>query len=267
MELLNSLNAIRCSHKQSVNLLRGYRGHIDGSIKELQKKHENIIASLEAARLGKPDPGLFTSGEQVTLSRELADKLEVAMKFIHGHTVEYPNLTYRMLFVYLVALFDAFLADIFSEIVRARPHILRTSKKQITYDKLLEFNSFDALVNFIVSREMNELSYKPILDQVKYYRERFGVGIEESGIEVSELIELKATRNLLMHNNGVVNHIYMELVPDGAYKLGEEVKVDVSYFDKALKSLETVADFITEKLIEKHGGKPKTDGKVNLPVR
>jgi len=194
------------------------------------------------------------------------DLLVEVMKFAQGHTSAYPNLTFRMSFVYLVALFDAFLADVFSKVVRIRPGILKSSKKQIFYDRLLEFGSFEALVEFIASRELNELSYKSIKDQPDYYRDRFGVAIEESGVTVSELIELRATRNLLVHNNGLVNHIYLEQVPSSMYKAGDDVQVDTNYFGQAVKSLDAVAEFITAKLIEKHATKPPADGVAQLPA-
>lgn len=267
MELSDTLNAIHLGYKQSVGLLKGYLKHIGGAIAKLQKEHEAIAGKLEAARSGAPDPSPPKSGEKtitLELKPEEMDLLVKAMKFAQGHTSEYPNLTYRMSSVYLVALFDAFLADVFSEVARARPKILSSSKKQISYDRLLEFDSFDALVEFIASRELNELSYKSIKDQADYYRDRFGVALEDSGVPVSELIELRATRNLLVHNNGVVNHIYLELVPSSTYKAGDDVKVDANYFDQAVKSLEAVAAFITTKLAEKHATKPPADGAAQL---
>lgn len=269
MELSDTLNSIHLGYRQSVGLLRGYLKHIGGAIKKLQKDHEAIVAKLEAVKSGVADPSPSKSGEKtvkVELSPEEMDVLVKAMKFAQGHTSEYPNLTFRMSFVYLVALFDAFLADVFSEVARARPEILKSSKKQISYDRLLEFGSFDALVEFIASRELNELSYKSIKDQADYYRDRFGVALEDSGVPISELIELRAARNLLVHNNGVVNHIYLELVPSSTYKAGDDVTVDTSYFDKAAKSLEAVAAFIAAKLIEKHASTPPAAGVAQLPT-
>ncbi len=59
---------------------------------------------------------------------------------------------------------------------------------------------------------MTELSYKSIRDQADYYRERFGIAIEDSGIPFGDLVELRAIRNILIHNNGIINHIFLEQV-------------------------------------------------------
>jgi hypothetical protein len=268
MELSDSLNAIHLGYGQSVGLLRGYLRHMGDAIKKLRKEHQALVVKLEAVSSGKPDPSPPNQGEglQVELSSKEMDLLVEAMKFALGNTAAYPNLTFRMSFVYLIALFDAFLADVFTEVVRVHPGILKSSKKQISYDRLLEFGSFEALVEFIASREINEVSYKSIKDQAEYYRDRFGVALEESGVLVSELVELRATRNLLIHNNGLVNHIYLEQLASSTYKLGDEVQVDASYFDQAVKSLDEVASFITRRLIEKHGNRPSVEDPLQLPA-
>ena len=269
MELSDALNVIHLGYTQSVGLLKGYLEHIGSAITKLQKEHSSLLGRLDAARLGEPDPGPPSAGEKsikLELSAEEMDLVARAMKFAQGRTLEYPNLSYRMSFVYLIALFDAFLTDVFSEVARARPDILRSSKKQISYDRLLDLGSFDALVDFIASRELNELSYKSIKEQADYYRDRFGIALEDSGVPVSDLIELRSTRNLLVHNNGVVNHIYIELVPSTAYNAGDEVRVDANYFNQAAKSVEAVAAFITTKLVEKHAAKPIADGVARSPA-
>ena len=265
MELSDSLNAIHRSYAQSVGLLKGYLRHMGDAIKTLQKQQEEIVAKLEAAKSGDPDLTRPSSGEKtIKLNAEQLDALTKVMLDAEGNTAAYPNLTFRMSFVYLVALFDAFLADIFSEVVRARPTILKSSKKQISYDRLLEFETFEAMVEFIASRELNDLNYKSIKDQAEYYRDRFGVVIDDSSVSVSELVELRCTRNLLVHSNGIVNHIYLEQVSGSMYRSGDEVQVDAEYFGSAANSLGSVASFITAKLIEKHAGKPVGEAPIQL---
>jgi len=259
MGLSDTLTAILRNYRQSVVLLEGYLQHIGEAIKKVHEHNETIVKKFEAAKAGAPDPSPVNADEKTVrleLKPEDMDFLIDVMRSAKSSSSQYPDVTYRMSFVYLVALFDAFLSDVFSQVARARPNLLKSSKKQVSYDKLLEFGSFEALIEFIASRELNELSYKSMKDQADYYRDRFGVALDDSGVPVSELIELRSTRNLLVHNNGVVNQIYLELVPNSTYRAGDYVKLDASYFDQAVRSLKEVAAFITEKLIEKHANKP-----------
>ncbi|MBC9250506.1 hypothetical protein A9179_09500 [Pseudomonas alcaligenes] len=244
--------------RTSVQLLMSYLQDMGDAIKKIQKQHEEIVGKLEAAKSGVPDPSPPNLGEktiQLDLNDEQIKLLTDVMKSAQSQKSSYPNLTFRMSFVYLVATFDAFIADVFLEVARARPEILKTSKKQLPYDRLLEFQSLDELVSFIASRELNELGYKSIKDQSDYYQDRFGVALQDSGILLAELTELRAARNLLVHNNGLVNHIYLEQVSGSKYKAGDNVQVDSDYFNRAVKSFQAVASFVTAKLIEKHAAK------------
>lgn len=172
------------------------------------------------------------------------------MKLVQGHKAMYPTLTLRMSFVYLMALFDAYLSDTFEAVVRSKPEVLR-SKKQLTYEKALEFSSMEDLIKYLAMREINELSYRSIKDQVDYYRDRFGFAISECGVSVDTLTELRARRNIFVHNNGMVNHLYLELVPLTAYTLGEIITVSSEYFEDAVRTLGQVASFATTSLTEK----------------
>lgn len=268
MELSDSLRAIHRGYAQSVGLLKSYLTHMSDAIKELQEKHHIIAEKFEATKSGKPDPSPHKPHEktiQLTLKSEEIDTILAAMKFMQVRTSVYPNLMFRMSFVYLVALFDAFLADIFSAVVKTRPKMLKSSKKQISYERLFEFESYEALVEFLAGRELNELSYKSMKDQAEYYRDRFGVALDESGIAVVELVELRAARNLLVHNNGLVNEIYLEQVPETTYKYGDDIQVDEDYFQQAAEKLDTVVEFIATKLIEKHAAAPSLHGVASSP--
>lgn len=241
-------------YSDSVAILSAYVRDIDGAIKKIQADRDTLVNKLVAVRAGEPYPIPNPPGEKLItlkLSDEQADLIIDAMKLAQSHAENYPNLAFRMSFVYLIALFDAFLTDIFEAVVKNRPEMLK-SKKQISYEKLLEFSSLESLVEYLAKRELNELSYKSLKDQADYYQDRFGISLGDSGVSLDVLVELRAARNLLVHNNGVVNHIYLEQVPHSSYSLGESIKVDSSYFVSAVKSLSKVVAHIVAKLTEKH---------------
>lgn len=254
MSLRNLIAEIHRTYSESVLVLSTYVRHIDRAIQKIQAEHETLVTKLVAVRAGEPDPTEHAPGEKVielTLEEAEVDVLVKMMKLAQGHTTMYPTLAFRMSYVYLMALFDAYLSDIFEVVIKSRPEMLR-SKKQITYEKALEFSSIDDMVEYLAKRELNELSYKSIKDQADYYRDRFGITIADSGVSIETLTELRCRRNLLVHNNGVVNHIYVELVPDTTFKLGDTIPVDSEYFDAAVKSLALVAAFVASALAEKH---------------
>jgi len=81
-------------------------------------------------------------------------------------------------------------------------------------------------------REINELSYKSMADQSDYYKAKFNIDLADSGVELAALVEIRSRRNLLVHNNGIVNDMYMETVKYTTYNLGERVEITFDYWNK-----------------------------------
>jgi len=253
MALRELVDGIYRTYCQSVFVLSAYTKDIDRAIQVLQANHIDLVTKLVAARNGESNAILTPpDSRMITVDESLVDELIEAMKVMQGHKALYPTLSLRMSFINLMALFDAYLSDIFETVAKSKPEILR-SKKQLTYEKVLEFSKIEDLVNYLAKRELNELSYKSIKDQLDYYRDRFGLNISACGVSVETLTELRARRNLFVHNNGVVNHIYLDLVPNAPYASGDLISVDSEYFENAVRNLGNVALFTSDTLTEKYG--------------
>jgi hypothetical protein len=62
-----------------------------------------------------------------------------------------------------------------------------------------------------------------------------------SGIEIPELfynnwIEIKATRDLIIHNQGIINNLYMRKVPPDIVrgKIGDKIIMNENYFNNSV---------------------------------
>jgi hypothetical protein len=66
--------------------------------------------------------------------------------------------------------------------------------------------------------------------------------------------EIAATRDLVVHNNGIVNALYLEKAGDKARgALGEKIAVDEDYFSSALAKLKKVSGAIKRDVEKKYG--------------
>ena len=164
----------------------------------------------------------------------------------------FPQLLMKMGFIYLVAIFDAFLSDIFTSVFIHRPESLK-SKKQLTYEQILDLQQSGNLISFLAHREINELSYKSITDQANYYNSKFGIDLSSSGVAIGILAEIRARRNLLVHNNGVVNETYLRVIDQTPYSVGETIEITFEYWKESQKHLDTVASFVWGSILDKFG--------------
>lgn len=255
------------AYKLSIWDLTVFVQDTQGAISEISQKHRQIAEKIGKAQQGKRVENEKSDEKTVSikLSKEEIELLVTVMaKRVEGID-KYPNLLMNMAFIYLVALFDAFLTDVFAAVLIERPEALK-SKKQLTYDKILELQQKGELIKFMAQREINELSYKSMADQSNYYKAKFNINLAGSGVELTALIEIRARRNLLVHNNGIVNDMYMETVKYTTYSLGDRVELTFDYWNECKKQLDSVATFVHKSVLDKFfKGNSKETLAENLP--
>jgi len=164
---------------------------------------------------------------------------------------KYPSMLFEMSFIYLVALFDAYLLDVLYEVLIYKPEILKSSKKQLSYELILNLKNTNELITYLVQKELNELGYKSIIEQAEYYVYKLNIKIADSGIALDDLAEIRAARNLLIHNKGLVNSIYLETVQTSKYKAGERVVINLEYWNNCYEKLNQVSEFIRDSILSK----------------
>lgn len=94
------------------------------------------------------------------------------------------------------------------------------------------------LLNSII----NELTYKSPKDFAEDFKNYVGINLLEKPVFYN-YIELKATRDIYVHNQGIANEIYLAKAGTQArVKAGEELPVDTKYF---LQSYEWCIQIVT----------------------
>ena len=111
------------------------------------------------------------------------------------------------LFVLAVASFEHCINDTLKVLLTCIPEKLDIKTEAIPKEELIDGNPLErAIENKIIA-----ISYKSLPDILKYFIKTTDIIenlIDEN--EISSLLEIKASRNLLIHNNLIVNNIYKE---------------------------------------------------------
>lgn len=249
--LLQRVQTIYNNFREAIHTLKGY---LKESKELLEKRHTQKMKLAE--KLSKIYQGEEVEPEpDATVEVELDEEemsilVEEMNRQIHL-SEQYPNMLLEMGFIYLVALFDAYLLDVFCAVLTHRPETLKSSKKQLSYDRIVDLQASSAIIPYLAQREMNEVGYKTIVEQAEYYESKFNIKIADSGVALDDLAEIRATRNLLVHNNGIVNPIYLESVHNSKYKPGERVVIDLDYWNSSYERLKQVSEFIRDAILNK----------------
>lgn len=104
--------------------------------------------------------------------------------------------------------FQRYLSQLIQECIRKNPAIL-TSNEQVTVKEIVGLTRMRDVVELLVERKINRLSYEGIFGFETYLSERRGLSLFETENErvlAREMIEL---RNINVHNGGVINPLFV----------------------------------------------------------
>lgn len=152
---------------------------------------------------------------------------------------------YFSVFVFLVAQVEAFLNDLISLTLKFDNRRLKTRvqgvdhTKKIDVDEVVDCNSKEELINSIIRKELMSLFYASPAQQFEYMRRVIGVELADD--IKNSWIESKATRDLIVHNSGVINEVYINKCGTFARgKIGEHISIDKEYFERAIAMMKTL---------------------------
>ena len=129
--------------------------------------------------------------------------------------------------------------------------------KMITNISVIEFidNSRDDMIDKIIKQRLESLFYASPQKQLEYLDKSLGIKLEEE--LWGKWIESKARRDLVVHNGGVVNDIYLKKAGKFALlNLGNQAIIDEDYFRNTIADLKRMVGTI-DRLVKEEYNIPK----------
>lgn len=141
-------------------------------------------------------------------------------------------------FQHFVSLFE----DLFFGVLRlwltAYPGSL--SKKQIDVGTVLKAIDKPAIILKVVDRELNELKYERVAEWFAYLEKLANLGCPTTA-EIEKLAEIKASRDILVHNNGVINATYIGKAGGCArHQDGDKLEIPEQYHRESWETIKKV---------------------------
>ncbi|WP_425659578.1 hypothetical protein [Tenacibaculum ascidiaceicola] len=145
------------------------------------------------------------------LKKELINPIEQALDRIEKIRQRKMNnedsIILEGLFALGVASFEHSIIDTLRTLLNYIPDKLDVKSESISKQQLIDGNPLEQAIE----NKVNSVSYKNLPDIISYFTKISGIPeniVTED--ELADLIEIKATRNLLIHNNLIVNSFYKE---------------------------------------------------------
>ena len=159
---------------------------------------------------------------------------------------------YHSVFVYLVAQVKACLNDLLREVLAFDPRRLKCRVQGINHTQKVEVDFVVNLVSIkdavaqIVDMELASVFYAGPKAQLTYLEKVLGISLDNE-LKLSWR-EIKATRDILIHNSGVINPVYISKTDEAARGVtGEHLVVDKVYFEKSAMTMKSLVGRIVSK--------------------
>lgn len=171
------------------------------------------------------------------------------------HRIAYSQ--YAQSLVFIVARVEDYITDVLLAVLVAFPKKIimsakgNESSKSVDLKTIIEKNDIDALIFDQAKMRINEAIYASPKQYADYFSKVCGFDL---GQHLQSYIEMKATRDLLVHNDGIINAIYLDKAGTLARgKDGESVPINSEYFENSVRNIKNMSSNIYRGLLSKYG--------------
>lgn len=156
----------------------------------------------------------------------------------------------------LIESYNYCLTEIMSEAFTLNPDMLR-SKESLTENDIIDAGGYQEIIRLVVDKKVLGLAYKSVRDVAKSMSDNHGITLTESKEQLDALTVAVEIRNLIAHNDCIINDQFWRKVsaikePLGA--VGPELKIcssgKIAFPDKWLWDLHNLLNMIVYKMDE-----------------
>jgi hypothetical protein len=141
-------------------------------------------------------------------------------------------------FQHFVSLLEDWLFDLLRLWLLGYPNSL--AKRAIEFSVVLDAADKAAITLAVVDKELNELKYRKVAEWFAYLEKLVRLGVPNAD-QIEHLAEIKASRDILAHNQGVANKVYVAKAGVRArYPLGAQLEIPEHYLRESWETIRQV---------------------------
>lgn len=157
----------------------------------------------------------------------------------------------NMTLVYLMALFEGFNKKFFQTLLINKPEQMKSRKKKINYEKLVEFASIEKLHKYLAEEITDKLGYKDIDKFNNFLLKQYTINLDKEFENWEALRDNYYRRNIIVHNNGRISELCIKKLKISPDLLNSKPIMNIDYLVGASNNLKSYMDFIFITIKEK----------------
>lgn len=149
----------------------------------------------------------------------------------------------KLHFTLLISTLEYLISSFATHLCLKFPNALSGSGHNIKYSDLTLCDSIDDAVSLIIESEVESITSKAHIEQFKWFKDKHHIKYDFGAIVLSDYIEASLRRNIIVHNNSIVNSHYIRQcknlnVPlDVSISVGDKITITPDYFNKSFNAL------------------------------
>ena len=229
---------------------------------ELQEKIKSIFDGqlIEAIPVNKDEiknaseiPDEEIPDFLITVPVSLNPRIEQTLK--EPRKTKYQKeLLYKNAFIGLLSSVEWFYSQVLHYFYDKHPEAAGIKKKTMTLEELKTFQSVADAEKYLIDNKIEEIFRGGFDSWMDLLKEEVKLKLQYIRPFYNELLEVYQRRNLLVHNGGIVNSIYISKVPEDVksnLKIGDKLSVTSEYLENAICKLHIVFTLVAAELWKK----------------
>lgn len=205
---------------------------------------------------------------QISFNPKVAKSFKSASQNISKYSHQ-ANLLFTNSLISLVSFSEWFLSQIFHFYFDKFPDSINIKERNLTFEQLETFDSIEDARNFLIDLKIEEILRGNIESWFNVLKKELNLSLNYIEPHLEYIKEIYQRRNLLVHNGGSVNSVYLSKVkPELRENLekGQILQVSQEYLDNAISILEQVFILIGSELWKKIDKKDDERGSLLISI-
>lgn len=178
---------------------------------------------------------------------KFANRNDKELKQIYTNFIDHT--LYEVMIIRMVSRFEVFLGEVLEKIFLEFPRKLTisvpgvTPVKGVPLEMIFDSEDVNQILKQAIEINLSNLFFSTPHSYIEYVSKVIGINISDSAFK--RFFEIKASRDLLVHNSKTINEIYLKKA--GALARGkrdEQIKIDSEYFDMCVSTLKRLSGII-----------------------
>jgi len=211
---------------------------------ELKSRADELLASKSKIKKLYPVP----KRDRATNSKRLDSDIGRVFRDQHDRGIFETNI------VSIVSRIEAFIQECVTIAILDTPEKLSVicDRNGIPLNIFLEHEDRDDVLASFIALRCQDLMFGKPSDYIAKASKILSIAIDED--LAGKYIEMKATRDLIVHNRGEINKLYLEKAGDHARgNLGQLLAVDAAYFEDVIVNAKLLSGSIQRETEAKYG--------------